>query len=81
MLDPSMIDPELPEVAMPVLKIIWPEVPDMPALGVTKLTGPLVATGEAPAFKMIFPAVYWEDNPEERVKDPPAPLFPEPTRR
>jgi len=72
-------EPELPELAVPVLSCSDPLTPDRPAFAVDKRIDPLVDFDPIPLVTYTLPPVADVDSPDETNTDPPAPLSPDPT--
>jgi hypothetical protein len=74
------IEPELPELEVPVLNNNKPLDPDWPALAVDNRIEPLVDIVPIPLVIRILPPVTEEESPEDMITSPPTPLSPDPTR-
>ncbi len=77
--DPMKRAPVLPDVEIPELRIILPEIPVDPELAVFSNISPLEPPLPKPVVIDIRPPVSDVDKPDDNKISPPEPLDPDPT--
>jgi hypothetical protein len=76
---PNIMAPAFPLLEVPVLRTRRPLTPAVPAFAVCKRSSPLEVALLNPVVIDTRPPVESEVVPEERIRLPLGPLFPEPT--
>jgi hypothetical protein len=71
--------PLLPTLELPVLRIITPLTPEVPAFAVCSNNAPLLDVVPRPLLIDTSPPVADEDAPAANAISPPDPLLPDPT--
>jgi len=64
---------------VPVLSINAPLTPEFPAFALRIRTAPLLDFEPYPDMTETRPPLKDDDNPDEKMRDPPTPLSPDPT--